>query len=100
MLLGNILVDEAKATVIVQACCVLHNMLRTKMPTFTQQVMDSENPGSHEIIPGSWRTDRTLQNMECMKGNNMTKAGKAHRDYICEYVNSEAGSVSWQEDMI
>jgi len=34
------------------------------------------------------------------RGNVATKSAKQQRLYLVEYFNSEAGSVSWQEDMI
>lgn len=100
VLLSTILVSPDRAETIVLACCVLHNMLRTRYPSFTQNLLDTEHSVTHEINPGLWRDEATLHNLEIMRGNNATKAGKAQRDYLCTYFNSPAGSVSWQDKMI
>ena len=98
--MSTILVSPDRVETIVLACCVLHNMLRTRYPTFTQGLLDNEHADTHAVTPGIWRDEAALRNLETMKGNNATKAGKAQRDYLCTYFNSHAGSVSWQDKMI
>jgi hypothetical protein len=100
VLLTTIQVTPERVQVIVLACCVLHNMLRTRAPNLTNNLVDREDPVTHAVIPGVWRNDEALLSLEVMKGNNATKAAKAQREYLLEYLNSPAGSVSWQDNMI
>jgi hypothetical protein len=100
VLLTNILVTPDRAEIIVLACCVLHNMLRTRHPNFTQHLLDQEDEDTHRFIPGSWRSDDTLKSVTVLRGNNTTQAAKSQRQYLCDYLNSPLGSVSWQGDMI
>lgn len=89
-----------KVELLVLCACTLHNMLRELHPLSVIHVADHEDPTTHAVIPGSWRSEITLQKLPIMRGNNSTKAAKAQRDYICDYVNSEAGSVYWQDKQI
>jgi hypothetical protein len=89
-----------RCTTIVLAACVLHNLIRTKFPKLTNHLVDHEDPSTHEVIPGPWRDEVSLCCLNPMRGNNMTQTAKAQRQYLCEYFSSEAGSVTWQEDMI
>ena len=82
------------------ACCILHNLLRSRFPRLSVNLMDVENADTHEVTPGTWRREPALANLEVAAGNTATNAGKAARDYLCAYVNSEAGSVEWQDRMI
>ena len=64
-------------------------------------LVDQENPETHAIIPGAWRDNAQLDDMgDVARGNVATKSAKQQGLYLVEYFNSEAGSVSWQEDMI
>jgi hypothetical protein len=75
-------------------------MLRTRFPAFTQHLLDKENDETHELIPGLWRSQETMRSVDAMRGNNSTKAAKAQRDYVRDYMNSNAGAVEWQDSMI
>ena len=85
---------------IVMACCVLHNLLRINYPSAQNQVVDQEDPETHQIVPGAWRDQRTLTALEVLKGNNTTTPAKAQRDYLCSYYNSDVGKVPWQDNMV
>jgi hypothetical protein len=82
------------------AACVLHNFIRKKFPKMTNNLLDHEDPNSHDIIPGAWRQDVSLCSLTPMRGNNMTQMAKAQRDYLAQYFTSEAGRVSWQDTKI
>lgn len=87
--------------IIVMAACVMHNLLSVRRPMQLAGMADLEDPDTHELVPGSWREDQeVLHSMRKMGGNTSLKAAKLMRDYLKEYYNSEAGSVSWQDNMI
>ena len=82
------------------ACCILHNYLREKYPQATIQAADHEDPDTHDIVPGAWRQNQGLENLQNLAGNTSSKAGKAQREYLRVYCNSDVGRVDWQDDMI
>lgn len=100
VLLTTIHLEPDRVEDIVLACCVLHNLMRTKYPILTINLLDVEDPLTHQVTSGAWRSNTTLENLEVMKGNNMTKAAKAQRDYLRDYFQSPEGAVSWQDSMI
>lgn len=96
--LTKIALEPAKVVMLVQAACALHNMLREK--TGSTAGMDLENPITHEVTPGAWRSDAVLQQATVPAGTNTTARAKAQREYLVKYFNSEVGSVPWQDGMI
>ena len=93
----SIALCPAKVEQIVLACCCLHNMLRTEVgASCFAGVADSEDPVTHEIHPGQWRSDPILVQASLPQGTNTTQRAKAQRDYLCAYVNSDVGAVPWQ----
>jgi hypothetical protein len=88
-----------KVEAIVLACCLLHNLLRTRYRT-TDRDVDREDAITHEVIPGTWRLDDAhLRDVESFPGRNSPTQAKAIRDYLVSWVN-EAGAVEWQNDRI
>jgi hypothetical protein len=87
---------------ITMACVAMHNLIRKRYPTPADiMLVDQENPETHAIIPGAWRDNAQMDDMgDVARGNVATKSAKLQRLYLVEYFNSEAGSVSWQQDMI
>lgn len=85
---------------VVLACCTLHNYLREKQPNLTMSVVDTEDPRTHRLIPGSWRTDRALDSLEKMRGNNCLQKAKGQREYLTHYYSSDQGRVEWQDSMV
>ena len=74
--------------------------MRIRYPGLQQSLLDREDPETMEVIPGAWREDQQLPNLETLHGNNTTRAAKAQRDYLKCYYNSPAGRVEWQDAMI
>ncbi len=90
---------ETVTTMVLAACC-LHNLMRTRFPTLQNQLVDRED-ANHDVIPGEWRQDAPMHDMEQYeRGNRLTKMAKKQRDYLREYYSSDVGSVSWQDAMI
>ena len=81
------------------AACSLHNYLRTKYPSFTNNLLDQEDEETHDVIPGAWRADANLLSLPHLRGNTAYAAAKRQRETLCQYVNGP-GSVSWQDRMI
>uniref|UniRef100_UPI00358F14B8 uncharacterized protein n=1 Tax=Myxine glutinosa TaxID=7769 RepID=UPI00358F14B8 len=85
---------------IVLACTTLHNLIRIRQPAALHHLVDEED-NSHNLVPGQWR-----QGMQLVDGvagyqrNVGNAAGTAQRNYLKKYLNSEAGAVEWQENMI
>ena len=62
---------------------------------------DHEDPTSHEVIPGTWRSeDNPMPALHSRQRYTSSQSGKVVRDHLRDYVNSPAGAVSWQESMI
>ena len=83
---------------IVMACCVLHNMLRTRYGRVHPNLADHENSQTHTLVPGVWRQQAGLANLAVQGGNTSTRAAKEQRDYIKAYFNT-VGRVNWQDNM-
>ena len=84
---------------IVMACCILHNLLRTRYGRLNPNLADRENAQTHDLIPGAWRQDVRLARLALPGGNTSTRAAKEQRDYIKAYFNT-VGRVDWQDEMI
>ncbi len=82
---------------IVSACCCLHNLCRIQYPG--NPPLDRDN-ANHEIIPGEWRDNAHLTELQRLRGNVGTRAARRQRLYLKKYYSSEAGTVPWQNDMI
>ena len=64
-------------------------------------LLDQEDPDNHQIVPGAWREDANMVDMENIDGGNVsTRAAKSQRLYMKHNYNSPVGSVPWQNDMI
>uniref|UniRef100_A0A1X7T7L1 DDE Tnp4 domain-containing protein n=1 Tax=Amphimedon queenslandica TaxID=400682 RepID=A0A1X7T7L1_AMPQE len=107
VLMTPIALVPEKVEVIVLACCTLHNFLRSQTGSCSiytpHQRLDFEDEDTHAVIPGQWRNE---ENSDCFKNlknqgsNHAKESSKLFRDYVMEYVNSEVGSVHWQDNMI
>ena len=92
--------DPSKVDDIVLATCSLHNFLREKLgSSYTDQV-DREIGENREIVPGTWRSNPSMEGLTMAAPRNATKRAKELREHVCAYVNSEAGSVPWQGQKI
>ena len=99
-LLTTMLQSPETVTSIVLSCICLHNLLRLRNRNEHVSVADQED-NNHNIIPGEWRKDNPLMDgVSELPSNSTTKAAKNQREYLRAYFSSEAGSVSWQDDMI
>ena len=89
-----------RVTTISIACCVLHNLIRLRFPAAQNEVLDAEDE-DHNLIPGAWRQDQNLPDVgDINRERNPGRAAKNLRCYLKTYLNSPAGSVPWQQDMV
>ena len=88
-----------RAIHVVMAACAMHNFLRTRLPTFTNNLIDREDPATHTVIPGQWRQEPTMSDIESLRGNTCTAFAKRQRELLCEFVNGP-GAVSWQDNVL
>ena len=99
-LLGTLEQNPQTVESIVSACCCLHNLMRIRYPALQNVALDQEDE-NHHLVPGAWRDDTDLADLERIRrGNQATVSGKRQRLYLKHYYASEAGSVPWQMDMI
>lgn len=83
---------------IVSACCILHNILRSR--GLPRGAMDEED-ANHQVIPGAWRDGVILADGEGgNRGNTGTNEGKDVRQYLTDYYVSPEGQVPWQDRMV
>ena len=86
--------------IITTACIVLHNLMRIRYPRIQNQLLDRED-GGHNLIPGEWRKSHNMRDCRTVQGpNRANRDGKQLRNLLKHWVNSPAGSVPWQENMI
>ena len=80
---------------IVEVCVCLHNFIRIRNPAIQNIQVDAED-ATHNLIPGVWRQDANLPELNVPQGGNRhTVLAKRQRDYLRDYFNSPAGRVPW-----
>ncbi len=82
---------------IVSACCCLHNLCRIRYPGNPPLDRDDAN---HAVIPGEWRDNTDLTELQRLRGNVVTRVARRQRLYLKKYYSSEEGAVPWQNDMV
>lgn len=85
-----------RASKIILACCVLHNLLIDSThycPTSFADYID----GNGDIVEGEWRSKRMAELLPLQNASGrIANRPKEIRDCLSAYVNSEIGSVPWQ----
>lgn len=86
-------------SIIVCACLCLHNLMRVRYPGLQNADLDREL-NDHNVIPGAWRGNDVLQDVQFSQGGNTaTREAKQMRVYLKQYYN-QVGAVPWQNQMI
>ena len=94
-LLNTLEVTPEKAVSITKACLTLHNLFRDRYGVTNVSV--DEEDDNQEMIPGQWRTDAVMHEVEAqLRAPRANAAGQALRTTLLHYFNSDAGSVPWQ----
>ena len=85
---------------IVNACILLHNLMRTRHPVLQNRLVDHEGPEG-QLLPGEWRHGQNLEDtLYVTAPNTASREAKKQRNLIKHWVNSAAGAVSWQAKMV
>ena len=94
-LLNTLEVTPEKAVSLTKACLTLHNLFRDRYGV--NNVSVDEEDDNQEMIPGQWRTDAVMHEVEAeLRAPRANAAGQALRTTLQHYFNSDAGSVPWQ----
>ena len=102
VLLTTMMHEADTVRLLVKACVLLHNLMRTRYPVMQNRLVDFERPNG-ALVPGAWRAGRNLDDTrpDQVPGNNRDfRKAKAQRNLIMEWCNSPAGRVPWQDDML
>lgn len=98
-ILGTMLQEPETVEDIVLACICLHNLMRIRYPAMQNPDIEHED-AEHQLVPGQWRDVANMNDMDQGLPVNPSKAAKNQRVYYKHWVNSPAGSVPWQDDMV
>ncbi|KAK9727549.1 hypothetical protein QE152_g19156 [Popillia japonica] len=94
---------------IVKACVCLHNYIKkAEQDTLVKRYCGSSFADADvngTLIPGEWRNEAPSQSAlrsiteskRRIRTRNHTQNATTYRDYIKQYVNSDIGSVPWQD---
>ena len=85
--LATIALAPQKVEKVVLVACMLHNYLLDESVRH-RNVEDTEDPVTHNVIPGAWRNDPTLKQVALPSGTNARLRAIAHRDYLVSYFSS------------
>lgn len=99
VLLGTMLQEPETVEDIIVAAICLHNLMRIRYPTLQNIEVDHED-ADHNLVRGNWRLTANMNDMDGGLGANPSRAAKNQRLYYKHWVNSEAGSVPWQDGMV
>ncbi|XP_068250352.1 putative nuclease HARBI1 [Palaemon carinicauda] len=101
ILLSTMQHHPSTVRLIVKACLILHNLMRTRYPGLQNQQLDRAENENHDFVPGAWREGRNLEDTQTASGpNTASKDGKKQRNLLKHWVNSPTGAVPWQDRMI
>ncbi|KAA0183248.1 hypothetical protein HAZT_HAZT010340 [Hyalella azteca] len=68
-LLTTLQQSPKKVEALVLACCLLHNLMRTRYPMLIAEGLDREDPVTHHMQPGAWRQEEvTLRDVTTSGG--------------------------------
>ena len=85
---------------ITMACLCMHNWMRDHAPQLQNADLDVRQPDGH-FVPGAWRGVGVMADIDQVeRGPRANNEGKQMRLYLKHYLNSEAGSVPWQDAAI
>ena len=97
VLLGTMAQHVDTVRLIVKACVLLHNLMRTRFPVLQNRLVDYPDANGN-MQPGEWRVGKDLEDTRNVQApNRASKEGKMQRNLIRHWCNSPAGSVPWQD---
>ena len=103
VLLTTMMHEADTVRLVVKACVLLHNLMRTRYPVMQNRLLDNEKPTGN-VEPGAWREGINLEDANPephQPGHNRDmKIAKAQRNLIMEWCSGSAGKVPWQDNML
>lgn len=99
VMLSRMMHHQDTVRLVVKACVLLHNLMRTRYPVMQNRLVDVERRNG-TVIPGAWREGVNLDDTDpdSQQGTRDHKVAKAQRNLIMEWCSSHAGSVPWQDN--
>jgi len=99
-LLGRLYQKPNLAVQMVMAMLCLHNVMRARYPGLQNAALDAEGE-DHVHIPGQWRDDVPLGDLQPMRAPNTgNRVAKEQRVTLEQYYNHPVGAVPWQHKVI
>ena len=89
--------DVKNVQIIIHACCILHNIIRSRYPRMHIRNMIDREDANHNFIPGDWRRHANLDDMHrVLRSRKDNKEALAQQLLLKHYFNG-IGSVHWQD---
>ena len=99
VLLGKMRQKPKVVCKVILACICLHNLMRVRYPRANNHLVDREDR-LHNVVPGAWRNNIPLAELEVQGGARLGRHVKEQRVYLSHYFTSPVGEVEWQNRMI
>ena len=99
VLLGKMKQKPKVVCKVILACICLHNLMRVRYPRANNHLVDREDR-LHNVVPGVWRNNIPLEELEVQGGARVGRHAKEQRVYLSHYFSSPVGEVEWQNRMI
>lgn len=101
VLLTTMMHEADTVRLLVKACVLLHNLMRSRYPAMQNRLVDKDGPNG-DVAPGAWREGLNLEEANPVQvGHNRDmKMAKAQRNLIMEWCSGSAGKVPWQDRML
>ena len=95
---NHVIASEQNAVRYFQACCCLHNFLRTENDKLYFNADTDIDDKGELIITDKANVLDQLRSVRDEKNNHPVVAATRSRELLCEFVNG-VGAVSWQNDI-
>lgn len=89
---------NVESIILVSVC--LHNIMRVRYPGDQNVLLDRKDE-NHQVIPGSWRDEVNLQDIEDVRDSNyQSKAAKQQQLCLRHCYSASVGIIPWQDNII
>lgn len=91
-MLGTMQQDPYRVNLIVMAAICLHNLMRLRYPGLQNTDLTQEDEaGNYMYIPGAWRNDRVLHDVEAVWQRQLAKSGGQENPTLPETLLQQRG---------
>ena len=87
------------ATLVTCSCCMLHNIIRARYPLMQAPMLGREDQ-DHNLIPGAWRTDYEMHDINRNIDRNTSKKRAKGQSDLLKLYYSNIGAVPLQNHII